>query len=88
MITKEIVLTNKLGMHVRPASLIAKTASKYKSSFIIRKDDMEVNGKSVMGVMMLAAAYMSKLELIVDGVDESELLDEITSLFENKFGEE
>ncbi len=88
MISKEVILTNKLGIHVRPASLIAKTASNYRSKFIIRKDSMEVNGKSVMGIMMLAAGHMTKLELIIDGVDERELMDEIVSLFENKFGEE
>jgi phosphocarrier protein len=88
MIKKEVVLTNKLGIHVRPASLIAKTSSRYKSNFLIRKDNTEVNGKSVMGVMMLAAGQGTKLELIVDGVDEKELIQEIVQLFENNFGEE
>ena len=88
MISKEVILTNKLGIHVRPASLIAKTSSNFKSEFTIRKDDMEINGKSVMGIMMLAAGYMTKLELIIDGVDEQEFMDEIVSLFENKFGED
>lgn len=88
MISKEVMLTNKLGIHVRPASLIAKTASGYKSEFVIRKNSMEVNGKSVMGIMMLAAGYLTKLELIINGVDETELMNEIVSLFENKFGEE
>ena len=88
MISKEVVLENKLGIHVRPASLIAKTSSKYKSDFIIQKDEMEINGKSVMGIMMLAAGYGTKLKLIIDGIDEEELVREIVSLFENKFGEE
>lgn len=88
MIKKEVILMNKLGIHVRPASLIAKTASRYKSNFIIRKGDTEVNGKSVMGVMMLAAGQGTKLELIAEGVDEQELMEEIVQLFENNFGEE
>ncbi|MBN2016557.1 MAG: HPr family phosphocarrier protein [Candidatus Cloacimonetes bacterium] len=88
MIIKIVILTNKLGIHVRPASLISKTASKYKASFIIRKDDMEINGKSVMGIMMLGAGKDTALELVFDGVDEQEMMEEIVELFEEKFGEE
>ncbi|HEX38219.1 MAG TPA: HPr family phosphocarrier protein [Candidatus Cloacimonetes bacterium] len=88
MIKKVVTLTNKLGIHVRPASLISKTASKYRSSFIIRKDDMEINGKSVMGIMMLGAGQGTELELVFDGVDEDELMEEIVELFKDKFGEE
>ncbi len=88
MIKKIVTLTNKLGIHVRPASLISKTASKYRSSFIIRKDDMEINGKSVMGIMMLGAGQGTELELEFDGVDEQELMEEIIALFEDNFGEE
>lgn len=88
MISEEVMLKNKLGIHVRPASLIAKTASKYKSDFTIQKDDMVINGKSVMGIMMLAAGQGTKLKFIIDGVDEDELMREMVALFENKFGEE
>ncbi|MDP8315096.1 MAG: HPr family phosphocarrier protein [Candidatus Celaenobacter antarcticus] len=88
MIIKTVTLTNKLGIHVRPASLISKTASKYKSNFLIRKDDMEINGKSVMGIMMLGAGKDTELELFFDGVDEQEMMEDIVKLFEDKFGEE
>lgn len=88
MIKKNVTLTNKLGIHVRPASLISKTASKYKSNFLIRKDDMEINGKSVMGIMMLGAGKDTELELFFDGVDEQEMMEDIVKLFEDKFGEE
>ncbi len=88
MITKTVTLINKLGIHVRPASLISKTASKYKSNFLIRKDDMEINGKSVMGIMMLGAGLGTELELFFDGVDEQEMMEEIVELFADKFGEE
>ena len=88
MITKTVTLINKLGIHVRPASLISKKASKYKSNFMIRKDDMEINGKSVMGIMMLGAGLGTELELYFDGVDEQEMMEEIVELFADKFGEE
>ena len=88
MIKKNVTLTNKFGIHVRPASLISKTASKYKSNFLIRKDDMEINGKSVMGIMMLGAGKDTELELVFDGVDEQEMMEDIVKLFEDKFGEE
>lgn len=88
MIRKTIVIENKLGMHARPATMIVKAATKYRSDFKIRKDDMEINGKSIMGVMTLAAEYKSELELIADGVDEEYLIEEIAELFSSKFGEE
>lgn len=75
-------------MHARPATMIVKTATKYRSDFKIIKDDMEINGKSIMGVMTLAAEYGSKLELVADGVDEEYLLSEVAQLFADKFGEE
>ena len=88
MIRKTIVIANKLGMHARPATLIVKAASKYRSDFRIIKEDMEINGKSIMGVMTLAAEYGSELELVADGVDEEFLIKEIAELFASKFGEE
>ncbi|MCK4654058.1 MAG: HPr family phosphocarrier protein [Candidatus Cloacimonetes bacterium] len=88
MIRKTIVIVNKLGMHARPATLIVKAASKYRSDFRIIKEDMEINGKSIMGVMTLAAEYGSELELVADGVDEEFLIKEIAELFASKFGEE
>ncbi|HHE38201.1 MAG TPA: HPr family phosphocarrier protein [Candidatus Cloacimonetes bacterium] len=88
MIRKRIQIVNKLGMHARPATMIVKAATKYRSDFRIKKDDMEINGKSIMGVMTLAAEYQSELELIADGVDEEYLINEIAELFASKFGEE
>ena len=88
MIRKTIVIENKLGMHARPATMIVKVASKFRSDFRIIKDDMEINGKSIMGVMTLAAEYGSELELVADGVDEEYLIREIAELFASKFGEE
>lgn len=88
MIRKKIKIINKLGMHARPATMIVKAATKYRSEFKIVKDDMEINGKSIMGVMTLAAEFGSELELIADGPDEEFLIKEISELFSSKFGEE
>ena len=88
MIRKKIVIENKLGLHARPATLLVKTATKYRSDFRILKDDMDINGKSIMGVMMLAAECGSELELITDGIDEEYLMKELVEHFINKFNEE
>ncbi len=85
---KTIVVKNKLGLHARPCALLVKTASKFRSDLMIKKGNMEVNGKSIMGVMMLAAEQDSELELIANGVDEEYLIIEIENLFENRFDEE
>lgn len=88
MIKKEIILQNKLGLHARPCSLLAKVASQFDADFKVNKDDMEVNGKSVINLMMLGAPYKTKLELIADGNDEEEMLTKIIELIENKFYED
>lgn len=88
MTRQEITVENKLGLHARPSALLVKAATKYRSDFFIEKDGMKVNGKSIMGVMMLAAEFNSKLVLIADGVDETYLLDEVTKLFASHFEED
>ncbi|MCD6161086.1 MAG: HPr family phosphocarrier protein [candidate division Zixibacteria bacterium] len=88
MVSKEITIVNKLGLHARPAALLVKTASKFKSEIVLRKKNLEVNGKSIMGVMMLAAEMGSKLTIIVQGQDEKEALKAMVKVFESKFGEE
>lgn len=88
MIRKTIKIKNKLGMHARPATMIVKAATKFRSEFKIVKDDIEINGKSIMGVMTLAAEFDSTLDLIADGIDEEYLIKEISELFDNKFDEE
>ena len=88
MVSKDVTITNKLGLHARPAAMLVKTASKYSSHILFRKGNLEVNGKSIMGVMMLAAEQGSKITVIVDGDDEREALKELVRIFEAKFGEE
>lgn len=88
MASKEITIINQLGLHARPAALLVRTASRFKSEIFLRKDNLEVNGKSIMGVMMLAAEMGSKLTIIVQGSDEKEALEAMIKVFESKFGEE
>ncbi len=88
MLQKTIKVTNKLGLHARPSALLVKAATKYRSEFFIEKDGMKVNGKSIMGVMMLAAECGSVLNLIANGVDEAYLLEEIEELIASGFDED
>lgn len=86
--SKTLVLTNKLGMHARPAAMFVKTASRFDAEITVEKDGEEVNGKSIMGLMMLAAGCGSKLKLSARGLDAEQALGEIEKLFEKKFNEE
>jgi phosphocarrier protein len=82
---KIIVVSNKAGIHARPAATLVQTLSKYQSAIKILRDDLEVDAKSVIGVMALAAAYGSKLKFIVDGPDEYEVIAAIENLFDSNF---
>ncbi len=88
MVQKKIEVTNKLGLHARPAAQLVKTAAKFKSNVFIGKDEHEVNGKSIMGVMMLAAEMGSILTITVNGEDEKEAIEALIGLVENKFDED
>lgn len=88
MVEKEVQLTNKLGLHARPAAMVVQTASKFSSEIKLIKDDLEINGKSIMGVMMLAAEKGSTIKIRVEGEDEAQALEKLIQLFESKFGEE
>lgn len=87
MIEKEVMIVNKAGMHTRPASAIVRMAAKYKADFFISKDGFEVNGKSIIGVMTLAAEQGSTLTLRFEGDDEKELAEEMIKFFAKGFGE-
>ncbi len=87
MIEKEITIINNAGMHTRPASTIVKIASKFNSEFFIDKGGYEVNGKSIIGVMTLAAEKGSKLILKFEGDDEVAMSIEVSKFFEEGFGE-
>ena len=81
-------ITNRLGLHARPAAKLAQIASKYKDGVKVIKGDLEVNGKSVMGLMMLAAEQGSLLRVVVDGPLGERALGEIGELIERKFDED
>ncbi len=87
MIEREVTIRNRAGLHTRPAASIVKTAAKFKSEFWIEKDGMEINGKSIIGVMTLAAEQGSTLLLRFDGPDENEAFTAMEQLFESGFGE-
>ena len=87
MITRVVQVKNKFGLHARPAALIVTTASKYQADFFISKDGVRVNGKSIMGVMMLAAEMGSELTLELDGPDEEGAIADIVQVIDSKFGE-
>ncbi len=87
MIESVVTIVNKAGMHTRPASMIVRIAAKFKADFFISKDGFEVNGKSIIGVMTLAAEEGSTLDLRFDGEDETELSEEMLKFFKDGFGE-
>ena len=87
MITREVTIVNRAGVHTRPASMIVRAAAKFAADFTIQKDGYEINGKSIIGVMTLAADQGSTLTLTFDGSDEEAAADAITELFSSGFGE-
>jgi phosphocarrier protein len=87
MIENKIIIKNKAGMHTRPAATIVKMASKYKCDFFISKDGLNINAKSIIGVMTLAAEMGSEVLLTFDGPDEKEAAEEITDYFNRGFDE-
>ena len=84
---KELLIENKLGIHARAAAQIVKTASAYLSKITLAKDGLEVDGKSIMGIMMLAAAKGSTVMMHAQGEDEDRALEGMEKLFQEKFGE-
>ncbi len=88
MITKQVVIGNRAGIHARTAAMIVKVANKFKSDITLSKDDDEINAKSIMGIITLAATYQTVLTLKADGTDEAEAVEAISKIFENKFEEE
>ncbi|QEM68130.1 HPr family phosphocarrier protein [Geobacter sp. FeAm09] len=88
MLQKECTIVNKLGLHARASALFVKTASRFVSEIRLEKEGIEVNGKSIMGIMMLAASKGTTVRLSVNGDDEEEALQTMGDLIANGFGEE
>jgi phosphocarrier protein len=83
----ELTVSNKMGIHARPAAMMVRVANKYGADVIVEKDDEQVNGKSIMGLMMLAAGNGSRLRITATGSDADALLQEMSDLFARKFEE-
>ncbi len=87
-VSREVVVKNQLGLHARPAAMFVKKATGFKSEILVIKDGEEVNGKSIMGLMMLAAAPGTTLTVTAEGSDATDALDELEKLVNGNFEEE
>jgi phosphocarrier protein HPr len=88
VLTRELLVSNKLGLHARPAAMFVKVANRFTCNIFVEKDGEKVNGKSIMGLMMLAAGPGSKLRLHAEGRDASQALAELETLVARKFDED
>jgi len=88
MLQKEFLVINKLGLHARASALLVKTASRFSSEVKLAREEVEVNGKSIMGIMMLAAPKGTTVRLTVEGSDEVEAMQCVGDIIANGFGEE
>ncbi len=88
MLEQEFIIINKLGLHARASALLVKNATRFHSEIKIEREGIEVNGKSIMGIMMLAAAKGTVIRLKVEGEDEQEAMAGLKELIENGFGED
>lgn len=87
-LTKELTIVNKSGIHARPAAMFVKVANRFGSDIFVEKDGEKINGKSIIGLMMLAAGRGSKLTLHVKGADASAAITELEALVQRKFDED
>ena len=87
-VSKELIVLNKLGIHARPAAMFVKTANRFDCDVFVEKDGEKVNGKSIMGLMMLAAGPGSKLIIFAEGHDAARAVVEIETLLKRKFDED
>jgi len=86
-LVKELVVQNKMGIHARPAAMIVRITNKFKAEVFVEKEEEQVNGKSIMGLMMLAAGKGSKVRFLARGDDAAAMLNELEQLFARKFDE-
>lgn len=85
---RTVTIVNRLGLHARAAARLVTLATQFESDVRVRKEDREVSGKSIMGVMMLAAAQGSQITLVAEGADAAQALDELAVLIADRFGED
>jgi phosphocarrier protein len=86
-LVKELTVLNKMGIHARPAAMIVRITNKFKAEVFVEKDEEQVNGKSIMGLMMLAAGKGSTVKFLATGDDAAQMLAELEQLFARKFDE-
>ena len=87
-VVKEITISNRLGLHARPSAMFVKICNRFRSDVWVEKDGEQVNGKSIMGLMMLAAGHGSKLRVTCEGADAEKVIQEIEALIERRFDED
>ena len=88
MVTKEVTVKNRAGIHARPAALLVEAAARYECQIFIVKDGARINAKSIMGILTLGASYNSTLEIEADGENEESAVETLVQLFENRFEED
>lgn len=88
MVEKRVKILNRVGLHARPAALLVQTASKFASDIYLEKDRFRVDGKSIIGVLTLAAERGSEITIIAEGADEEKAVGELASLVNSRFSEE
>ena len=88
MVEKVVIVKNKLGVHARPAALFVRMAAKFSSDIFLIKNGQEINGKSIMSVMALAAEYGCEITIRAQGKDENQAVDKLVDLFNNRFEED
>jgi phosphocarrier protein len=88
MTTKKVKITNRAGIHARPAALLVQTANEFVAQIYLEKDSEKINGKSIMGIITLGATFDSEINIIAEGDDEEEAVEAIAALFEKKFQED
>jgi len=88
MIERKLVIKNKLGLHARPAARLVEITARYDADIFLKKGDLEVNGKSIMGILMLAAERGTEITVRSEGKDEKDMTQAVTDLLEGKFEEE
>ncbi|MCK4771958.1 MAG: HPr family phosphocarrier protein [Candidatus Latescibacteria bacterium] len=85
MIRRTVTIKNTLGLHARPAALFVQTAARFKCDVFVERDDIRVSGKSIMGIMMLAAEHGSRITIETEGRDDQECMDVLTALVTSDF---
>ena len=88
MTEQKVTISNRAGIHARPAAVLVEVSKDFKSSIYIEKDNTRINGKSILGIITLGAGYGMELKIIAEGEDEKEAVEAIVRLFDSKFEEE